>query len=586
MNFSIPSHCAPAALVAFGPPGDRTAGDFLADVDALAEAVAAACAARPQSGEVLIICSDRYHFAVALLAVWKAGRIAALPPNGQPATVHALAAQPSIGLLLHDTDAAEGLDLRRALARRPARALAVPRAIAPLDIAPERIVATLYTSGSTGEHKRCPKAASELLGEAMAHVASFHIAPGARFAATVPGHHIYGLLWGVLVPLLSGGAFLRQTPFYPDAVAARVEAHGADWLVSVPAHLRGLAELDHLPAGLRITSSSAPLPAETAQKISKRFGLRVIEIFGSSETGGIAFRDAPGAPHQPLTGVRVSADAGGRLLLDSPFLPRSAPRPMACDDRIELFGDGRFALLGRLDGVVKVGGKRIALAEIERRLLQIGGVRDAACLAEAVTSGRGTEIWAACAAPGMTARQIRDALQIWLDPVTIPRRIEIVEALPREENGKLSRARLRALFAPSAAKAMAADAARAGQPQRFADAPAPLTPLSEAALEDGCGYVLTFHIPGDFYYFRGHFDGLPILPGVVQLEMIVRRQIARLWPDLAQGLRRIAQLKFKQTIEPGADLTLTLRRDAAAGHRVRFELSVDGKICSQGLFCF
>lgn len=573
MNFSIPSHRAPGDLVALGPPSDRSTGQFLADVDSLASAVKARCSGSPQAGEVLIICSDRYHFAVALLAVWKAGRIAALPPNGQPAIVHALAAQPAIVLLLHDTDAAEGLDLRAVLAsssEEGADASAMHLG-APLSIAPDQIIATLYTSGSTGEHKRCPKAAAELLGEAAAHVESFHIAPGARFMATVPGHHIYGLLWGVLVPLLAGGAFSRQTPFYPEAVAARLAAQRADWLVSVPAHLRGLAELDALPAAIRIVSSSAPLPAETAQKIRDRFGLSVIEIFGSSETGGIAFREEPGAPHQPLAGVSVSADANGRLLLDSPFLALDMPRPLPCDDRVELLSDGRFVIKGRLDGVVKVGGKRVALQEIERRLLQIEGVRDAACLAETVDSGRGAEIWAAVAAPGHTPQAIRSALRAWLDPVTIPRRIEIVEVLPREENGKLIRTKVRALFAPTEFQ--------------FADTPCDLAPRVTTRLAEGDGFSLTFHIPPDFYYFRGHFDGLPILPGVVQLEMIVRRQIARLWPDLAQGLKRIAQLKFKQTIEPGTDLTLTLRRDAA-GRKVRFELSSAGGICSQGQFCF
>lgn len=571
MNFSIPSHRAGSDLVAMGAPGDRAAADLMADAAALSAAIRDRVGQATARDEVLIICADRYHFAAALLAVWQADLVAALPPNGASATIHALASRPSIRLIVHDTDDGEGLDLRAVLARRAAADGRAP--FEPLHIAPDRIVATLYTSGSTGEHKRCPKAAAELLGEAASHVASFRIPPGERFVATVPGHHIYGLIWGVLVPLISGGVLARQTPFFPDAVAARLAELSATYLVSVPAHLRGIGELDALPPSVHsITSSSAPLPAETARKILDRFGRQVINIFGSSETGGIAFQEAPGAPLTPLAGVRVSADADGRLLIDSPFLPPDSPRPLPCDDRVELCPDGRFMLKGRLDGVVKIGGKRVALQEIERRLLALDGVEDAACLAEAVDSGRGAEIWAAVVAPGQTPRAIRAALRAWLDPVTIPRRLQIATALPREENGKIVRAKLRALFAPSP-----------GEPH-FAAAPVPLLPLRESALDDG-GVALALHIPEDFYYFRGHFDGLPILPGVVQLEMIVRRQIVRLWPDLRVGLRRIAQLKFKQTIGPGADITLTLRRDSPR-RRVYFEISNAGGVCSQGQFCF
>ncbi|MDR0966339.1 MAG: AMP-binding protein [Myxococcales bacterium] len=603
-NFSIPSpKFARGDLVALGAPGDRTLADLLADADRLAIAIAdrakanasANTRAAPDANEVLLICADRYHFAVGLLAIWKAGLCAALPPNAQPETIRTLAAHPSIRLLVHDTDSGEGFDLRTALLDRSPIAEATP-----LDLSPDRPIATLYTSGSTGEHKRCPKTALELIGEASAHVASFHFAPGERFVATVPGHHIYGLLWGVLVPLLSGGAFARQTPFYPDAVAARLAELKATCLVSVPAHLRGIAELDTLPSVRRITSSSAALPTETAQQIFERFGLRVTELYGSSETGGIAFREEPGAPHTPLSGVSVTADADGRLLLDSPFLTPGTPRPMPCDDRVEILADGRFLLRGRLDGVVKVGGKRVSLSEIDRHLLQVPGVKDAACLAREVDSGRGAEIWAAVVAPALTAAQIRTRLRDWIDPVAIPRRLLLVPALPREENGKLLRSKLSALFeAPGAIEGNDANEmndAIEGDIPRFANAPVELVPTRERPLPDGSGYVLSFHIPEDYFYFRGHFDGLPILPGVVQLELIVRRQISRLWPDLATGLRRVAQLKFKRTIEPGTDLFLTLRRDpssvSSAAHtscsKVRFEIAdaSDSGVCSQGQFCF
>lgn len=613
MKFIFPSHVRPSDPVAVGDPGSRTAGQLMADSDRLATSIRAklaeihadASAAKP---EVLVICADRYHFAVALMAAWKAGAIAALPPNGQEATVHALAARPDIHLIVHDTDrdtaGNPALDLRQAIGEGGESGASDSSGANyhPMILDEREMVVTLYTSGSTGEHKRCPKAAAEILGEAASHVASFNLQPGEVFAATVPGHHVYGLIWSVLVPLMSGGVLDRKTTLFPDAVAAHAREIGATYLVSVPAHLRTLAELDAMPPLKRITSSSAPLPPETAQKLFDKFGLRVTEIFGSSETGGIAFREEPGAPHRPLSGVKVTCGEEGRLMLDSPFLPLDIPRPLPCDDRIEILPDGRFILKGRLDGVVKVGGKRVALAEVERRILAMPGVKDAAVTAETVDSGRGAELWAAVVGQ-VTKADVRDELKKWLDPVALPRRILFVDALPREENGKLKKANMKALFAAKddgAATSSAASPAASAAPEKktfrdaevvrrlqsaFADKPVELVPSKEERLEGKDGWRLTIPVPTDYYYFRGHFDGLPILPGVVQLDFIVRRQIARLWPDLNRGASKIIQLKFKKTIPPGTVLVLTLDRMAGTD-KVNFDLTDGTDSCSQGRFVF
>ncbi len=541
MSYLFPPH-APEDRVAVAGASDRTAADLMRD----AAAIAAALPPAHPPGEILIICHDRYHFAAALLAVWLVGHAVALPPNGQPETVRALSSQPNVRMLLHDTEEGDGLDLRTLLGRADG-----PR-VEPRPIEPERHIATLYTSGSTGTHKPCHKTAAQLLGEAAMQVKAFGLGPTTRVLATVPGHHIYGLLWSVLVPLTAGGSFVRETPFHAETVAARLAATGANLLASVPAHLRGLEVLSALPKLERIVSSGAPLPTETARMIRGRFGMAITEIFGSSETGGIAWRDEPERSWEPLPGVAVSADPEGRLLLDSPFAPPGALRPLPCDDRIEMLDEGRFRLLGRLDGVIKIGGKRIALAEIERRLLACEGVKDAAAMAVQVESARGAEIWAAVVAPGRTVGQLKSELRQWLDPVTLPRRIKLVEELPREENGKLTRGKLQALLEEPVTE---------------------LQPHAEKQVEKEGAEVwdLEYRIPENLLYFRGHFDGHPILPGVVQLNTLVLTQISRLWPDLGQP-RRIMRLKFKKVIEPGTLICLRLERPSGAP-RVNFQIS-------------
>src|SRR6185369_9337324 len=280
----------------------------------------------------------------------------------------------------------------------------------------DRLIVSVYTSGSTGEHVACRKTAGQLLGEARLLVSLFGLGPDARVLATVPPYHIYGLLFGVLVPLMGGGAFVRGTPHHAETIAAEAARHRASVLCSVPAHLRGLAAL--APGALRglgrIVSSGAPLDPRTAAEVAALTGTAVTEVLGSSETGGIAWRTAgadTGLAWQPFPGIRVTADADGAMLVESPFLyPATPPAPHRAADRVQPLPDGRFQLLGRADGVVKIGGSRISIAEVEQLLREVPGVRDAAVLKVDVEGPRQHELWAVVAAPGVQVADLRAAL--------------------------------------------------------------------------------------------------------------------------------------------------------------------------------
>jgi acyl-coenzyme A synthetase/AMP-(fatty) acid ligase len=543
-------------VVALGGAGPRTNADLL---DASARVARTLRARAP--GDVLLIFEDRFSFAAALLGAWRAGRAVLLPPNGQPETIRTLAARPDVAAFLHDRAGSSEGELLAALLEGPPEA----GPVAPL--APDARVATLATSGTTGEHALLPKTAAQLLGEAATLVAEFALGAADRVLATVPPHHIYGLLFGVLAPLRAGAAFVRETPVHAEAVAAAMDRHAATHLASVPAHLRSLDALAPAPRRLRrVFSSGAPLPADTAAVVARVLGLPVTEVYGSSETGGIAWRDEVTAPWRPFRGVAIAADADGRLLLESPLLAPGSPRPLPCSDRIAIREDGRFDLLGRIDGTVKVGGKRVALGEIEGRALAVRGVRDAAAIAEAVGGARGTEVWLAVAASGVPAERIRAELARWLDPTTLPRRIRIVESLPREENGKLTRRRLRTLFVPEGVRH--------------------LDPEVETAHGDASGETRTLEVvvPPELAWFEGHFPGRPILAGVVQLDGLVLRHVGRHWPDLGAP-RKVLRLKFKRIIAPGERLTVRLARPAG-DRRVSFQILSAAAECASGTLVF
>jgi len=538
----------------------RAWGDFLADAAALARALPTDAAA-----EVMVACGDRYLCAAALLAVWHTGRTAALPPNGRPATIDRLCAERGISLILHDGGGEGGFDVRGRLGDGRAAggaAAAAAEAAALTAFAPDRPLVCVYTSGSTGAHLRCPKTAAQLLGEAALLARLWDLGPGARVLATVPPHHLYGLLFGVMVPFMGGGSFVRATPLHAETIAAQARAHGANVLVSVPAHLRAVATLASgaLPPLARIFSSGAPLDAPTAAATAARARLPVTEVLGSSETGGIAWRESGGGPRGPAAGddgswlpfpgVTVAAADDGTMLLRSPFTEIGAGDWVRGADRVAARADGRFELRGRADGVLKIGGARVALAEIERELGAIPRVTDAAVVAVDTPSSRQHELWAAVVAPGQSAASLRAALLRRLEPIAVPRRFRIVGALPREDNGKLVRGRLLALFDNS------------GMPERR---------------------TVALTIPPDWRFFRGHFDDFPILAGVVQLREIVMRELHAFWPE-HRHLRRLSGLKFRKPIGPGDALELTLVRTPPG--KVAFELRRGTAVATSGTLEF
>ena len=377
-------------------------------------------------------CSDRYHFAAALLGSWAAGHVVRLPPNGQLQAVRASAGA-GVRALLHDIEGAEGTHIPELLrARAPEGELEFPPRPPPGD------------NHHLGQHRRAPELAQdraaaggrgdELVGK------MFGVRPGSRVLSTVPPHHIYGLLWGVLMPLRAGAAMLREGPLHAEAVLAhRASTRHPPGVGARPPGGAGGGR--PRVAGRDGFSSGAPLPAATA-------GASASATAGAWWRPTAAPRPAASAGASrpelwtPFPGDRWRGEDG--VLLSSPrSFPPGAPVPAGGSDLAG--GGGRFALLGRMDGVVKVAGKRVSLREVEERLLA-SPASGTPPRSRAPPGLRGEEIWVAVAATGQSPDRLREALAAWLEPVALPRRIRVLDSLPREATGKLVREKLRALF--------------------------------------------------------------------------------------------------------------------------------------------
>jgi acyl-CoA synthetase (AMP-forming)/AMP-acid ligase II len=453
-----PRDRAPGSLVALsGVSGGSTAtwAELVRAVDGVRRRLRARDVSRP-----VVICRDRFHFAAVLLAAWSDGHGVVLPPNGALPSHRALASQQDGTVVVDVVDDDWVSDALRDVAGAPSPELdealldQILRRI--LDDRGGRHLVCAYTSGTTGASVAVHKTAGQLLGEAAMLAAHFALGDEARVLATAPPHHLYGLLFSVLLPLMGGGAFVRESPLHPEAVAAMARTARANVYCGAPPHLHALQALatDALVGTRVLFCSGGRLPDGVAAAVQARHGLEILEILGSTETGGIGWRRAgpqPGQPGvddlwSPLPGVTVAEHADGVLALDSPYVEPEAPRPVRVADRIALGPDGRFRHLGRADGIVKVGGARVSLGALEQRLLAMPGVVDAAVVAVADAGPRQHEICAAVVVAGTSAFELKRALRAELDAVAVPRRLMIVASLPRESTGKLCRENVLALF--------------------------------------------------------------------------------------------------------------------------------------------
>jgi acyl-coenzyme A synthetase/AMP-(fatty) acid ligase len=304
-----------------------------------------------------------------------------------------------------------------------------------------------FTSGSTGKSqphtKRWPALNASVRLNSAAIRGALGIAGDAPVSVvgTVPSHHMYGVELTVLLPLFAGMSVHAERPLFPADVA-RVLAQPARprLLVSTPVHLRALAESGvTLPALDLIVSATAPLDPGLAQQVESRLGAPLLEMFGSTETCVFGTRRTARESEWKLY-EEVTLDP---LAENTRVAAGWFEAPQLLQDVLEQRENGRFVLLGRNSDLVDVAGKRASLADITRRLCAIAGVEDAVAFQpDPSATGVANRVAAVVVSRGVSARQIASELAGSLDAVFVPRPLVLVDRIPRDAVGKVSRAQL------------------------------------------------------------------------------------------------------------------------------------------------
>ena len=436
---------------------------------------------------------------------------------------------------------------------------------------------TFHTSGSTSVPKEIVKTYDSLAAEAAFHrdetVADALLARPV-FLSTVEPEHMYGTLWRVLLPRLAHCTVDPEVILTPESLLAKMRLAERVFLVTTPSFLERFCpyagQYDVPQNCVEITTSGALLKADVSAAAKRVFGKAPIEIFGSTETGGVAWRRQGGVQDAfdwtVFAPVEARVNEEGRLVVDSPF---SCEKGFVMGDGAEMSPDGRhFKLLGRMDRLVKIAEQRVSLPEMEEKMRSVARVRDAALIK--LEGARGPCLGAVVVPDlgGMRPEELRKrtlALELRqkLLPVfpkgTVPKKYRFVRELPRNAQGKVLVSELERMFV-----------------QRFTE------PFVLCEKRDGNGWSADLVFDPEAEYFQGHFPGFPLLAGVVQLgtahhfaEQLIGRKIT---------LKTVKKMKFTGVVQPSRVVGLTL--SVLNDHEISYVYRIGGTPCASGTMEF
>jgi malonyl-CoA/methylmalonyl-CoA synthetase len=335
----------------------------------------------------------------------------------------------------------------------------------PLDTAPPEAPALIgYTSGTTGRPKGAVLSHANLLASAEALRLAWRWQPDDRLVLSLPLFHMHGLGVGLHGTLLAGASAVLLPRFDVDGVLDAARDHTASLFFGVPTmytRLAASARASELRRLRLCVSGSAPLPADLWRALAERAGQAVLERYGMTETVMLVSNPhdgerRPGTVGFPLPGVELQlAEGTSEVLVRGPNVfagylnrPDANAEAFTADgyfhtgDVGALDGDGYLSLVARLKELIITGGYNVYPREIEDVLRQHPGVVDAA-VAGIPDPEWGEVVGAWCESDGsVTADELTRFVAEHLASYKRPRRVQLLEALPRNALGKVSKGEL------------------------------------------------------------------------------------------------------------------------------------------------
>ena len=319
------------------------------------------------------------------------------------------------------------------------------------------------TSGTTAAPRAIRFRSHQLLADCNQICDTMKITGADLNFGVIPISHSYGFS-NLLTPLIARGVpMVLSRDRTPRAILSDLARSNATVFPGMPVFYQTFCEMDYVPAlpKLRLCiSAGAPLPRTVAKKFREKFNLPIHSFYGSSECGGICYdrettNEVEGFVGQPMAGVgiellepnasacqvQVRSAAVGDGYFPEPDEEKLGDGAFVPDDLLAR-DDSGFKIVGRISDVINVAGKKVNPEEVEAHLLRFSGVRQAVVFGRPAAAGvlRNEEV-AACVAGSRhlteegLLRFCRTALSAW----QVPKRIFVVDAIPMNERGKISR---------------------------------------------------------------------------------------------------------------------------------------------------
>jgi uncharacterized membrane protein/acyl-CoA synthetase (AMP-forming)/AMP-acid ligase II/3-hydroxymyristoyl/3-hydroxydecanoyl-(acyl carrier protein) dehydratase len=509
----------------------------------------------------LLHCEDCWHFLLAFTALLQCKKEILLSANVSPAYIEEIRSVTAHNAapFLTDQIFPEGESPENTF-HIPSLLKAMQKTEGPAEEVPainaDETSIIMYTSGSTGK----PKAVLQRLTEFEADNRFIISKWGDEFlkrklCSTVSQHHIYGLLFSILLPFTLGAPLRRRRIEFPEEIEKLSDTQYM--IITVPAFLKRAVEMEsssclNLKSPWIFTSGGA-VGFETAKKTNEVFGFWPLEVYGSTETSGIAWRQSVnGQEWTVFDNAKISQNKDGCLIIRSPYI--KDPAGFETADTVEILDDGRFLLKGRIDSVVKIEEKRISFTEIESRILQSGLASDVCAIsledkrqylaAAVVFNDKGKERF-----DGFEKHEInkfwREYLLQYFENIVIPKKWRYLEALPMDAQGKKKKEDIQLLFSDEKEAEESLTSAGFSELEKEK-----LIEKTESSVS------LDFFIPDTSPYFDGHFPGFPILPAVAQAELVLR--FAKRYLGTGIDPAEIRRVKFTNFIRPFTPLLLKL----------------------------
>ena len=241
-----------------------------------------------------------------------------------------------------------------------------------------------FTSGSTGFPLGALKTKKNIISEIEVLSSLLKKYEIKRVIVTVPFIHFYGSLMGIFYPLFNDIDIILKEHFLPNDLLEIIEDNSL--IVTTPLYIKSLNRINsskNLSKSLFI-SSTAPLLNDDAKEFNKKFSSNILQIFGSTETGGIAYKYNDETLWTPLEKVTTTLNENNELKVQSPFISniifekefKQTNQEIQTFDYVE-FEEDKFKLIGRSSQILKIAGKRYSTIQIENILEQIEGIQKA-----------------------------------------------------------------------------------------------------------------------------------------------------------------------------------------------------------------